>query len=128
MGNNTSVNTIFSLTDGTTNNTIRAVYSTTNNLSRSIITTNSVSQINIDGFSRNIGLRSNLALAFKRNACAACYDGNNTIEDNSSIIPLNVGNLFIGSHLSNDYLNGYIHKISFYPYRLQNSQLESLTT
>jgi hypothetical protein len=87
---------------------------------------------NVDGFSKSFSrpaenqLFSN-ALGYKINDCASSLDGGNTVNDSSVQIPT-VDRMFIGSRdSSTNFLNGHISRITYYPRRLSNAELETLT-
>jgi hypothetical protein len=66
------------------------------------------------------------ALGYKINDCASSLDGSNPVNDNSVQIPT-VDRMFIGSRLGTDFLNGHIARLTYYPKRLTNAQLQILT-
>ncbi|AIX24083.1 tail protein [Synechococcus phage ACG-2014j] len=66
------------------------------------------------------------ALGYKINDCASSLDGSNPVNDNSVQIPT-VDRMFIGSRLGTDFLNGHIARLTYYPKRLTNAQLQTLT-
>jgi hypothetical protein len=69
-----------------------------------------------------------IAVAYKTNDVIAAYSGTISANDTSAILPV-VDRLFIGASGAgnNRYINGPISKISFYPARLTNTQLQALT-
>ena len=66
------------------------------------------------------------AIAYKINDFAASDRGLLSWTDTSGTIPT-VNKLGIGNQKSDLYLNGYIQRISYYPVRLANAQLQALT-
>lgn len=67
------------------------------------------------------------AYAYKQNDFVGCAQGGTVITDTSGIQPI-VNKLQIGGRRYNAYLNGHISKLSYYPKRLTNSELQALTT
>jgi hypothetical protein len=69
-----------------------------------------------------------IATSFAFNDFASSRNGATPITDNSGVIPL-VYRLVIGNDNSTtSYLNGTIKKLSYYPQRLTNTQLQALTS
>jgi hypothetical protein len=70
----------------------------------------------------------NLAGAYKVNDFAASYNGANAVTDSAGTLPT-VTLLRIGQNrAAGNPLNGCIRKIAYYPMRVTNTQLQSLTT
>ena len=69
-----------------------------------------------------------LVVAYKVNDFAATVSGNSPVTDTSGIIPV-VDRMYIGAGATGTGgLNSTIRKISFYPQRLSNAQLQALTS
>lgn len=72
---------------------------------------------------------SKIAFAYKVNDFAASGNGSSVSTDTSGTLPV-VDRLFIGSRVDFNpavIANGHIRKLSFYPQRLTNAQLQALT-
>lgn len=68
------------------------------------------------------------ALSYKSNDCAGSSNGAAVVTDSDVVIPGAQSFLRIGSNVSGSaFLNGYIRRLSYYPKRLTNEQLQTLT-
>ena len=67
------------------------------------------------------------AYAYKENDFVGCANGGTVLTDTSGVQPI-VNKLQIGGRLYGAFLNGHISKLSYYPKRLTNSELQALTT
>lgn len=67
-----------------------------------------------------------IALAYAANNFAVSVNGNTALTDTSGSLPT-VNQLAIGHVISSNYLNGHIRSIRYYPARLSNATLQSLT-
>jgi hypothetical protein len=68
-----------------------------------------------------------LAGAYRVDDFAACRSGDSVVTDTSGTVPLSVSRMQIGARNAPTYWNGTIRKISYYPQRLSNTQLQALT-
>ena len=66
------------------------------------------------------------AFAYKANDFAISNDGLSVQTDTSGTIPT-VDRMFIGKDVGSSYLNGTIRRLTYYPARLVNAQLQALT-
>ena len=69
--------------------------------------------------------------SYKINDFAMSNNGSSASIDSSGLVPTNISTLTIGSTLageSNGRLNGHIAKLAYYPKRLSNAELQSITT
>jgi hypothetical protein len=80
------------------------------------------------------GTTYKVSSAFKANDFASSTNGAAVVTDTSGTVPSTIGTLLIGNGwnnggatAANEYLNGTIRKIAFYPTRLSNAQLQALT-
>lgn len=102
----------------------------TNAVSATVIT-GGVSQANLaPGTQQNIV--GNAAFAYKANDFAASLNGAAVVTDTSGTVPtptsMSIGSLNSGWTSAGNYTNGWIRKIAYYPTRLSNTILQSLTT
>jgi hypothetical protein len=118
---------VYSITDGTLTNEIRQTWGGNNNRFLEI-TTNSVSQSSLSFSSAYInGVFVKTAHAYKFNDIAASVDSATVATDTSAIIPA-VNQMQVGARVTNiTSNNSTIKKLAFYPKRLTNAQLQSLT-
>lgn len=116
----------YSVSDGTNNN--RWFVYINSVTVRHLIITGGVSQTNISvgAYAENAIYTS--AFALKLNTVQAAVNGVLGIEDTTATLPA-VDRLYIGSGPAgaSNYLNGHIRSIVYYPYRLTNAQIQSLT-
>jgi hypothetical protein len=83
-------------------------------------------------FQSNISVDSNKnaysqAVAYKLNDIAISVDGATTLTDATANIPV-ANRLCVGSRMLEAHLNGTIAKLAYYPKRLSNTELQSITT
>lgn len=67
-----------------------------------------------------------LALAYATNDFAMSGNGGTVVFGSSGNIPTGINSMVIGNQTN--YLNGYIRRITYYPVRLTNTQLQTITT
>jgi hypothetical protein len=119
---------IAAIDDGTSNNRIGVGY-IVSSVGGVFIRNNNVGQVEIYPLV-NTNPRTG-SLAYKLNDAATSYNGGTVLTDPSVSIPtvtkMQIGDF--GTSLNTIYnLNGYISRLSYYPKRLPNSQLISLTS
>lgn len=118
-------NHYFSVSDGGTSNTIRALDI---NGTRAIISTGGVTQLDSTvGAEPTSAVK--FALAFATNNAVFCVNGVLGTADTSVTLPV-VNALAIGARgdfSSTSYANGHIRSIKYFPVRLSNAQLQALT-
>lgn len=74
-----------------------------------------------------LGVRN--AIAYKNKDCAAAFNGVSTSTNTSTDVYAAMNQLQIGHYAGlQNQLNGTIAKLSYYPYRLTNAQLQALTS
>ena len=112
------------ISDGTNNNRILMA----NSLSYLLLTdsagTRSVNRIGpvADG---NYHKKS---YGFKKDDFSVCYDGSLSLDSIDGEMPLKVDAIYFHDPAgSDDYINGHIKKLAYYPQRLTNEQLQNLT-
>jgi hypothetical protein len=138
---NQAEGTFFAHAGSTLTGTTRRIYSASagsfaNSISLSFSTTsNAAAQIWVGAaIQANIGINvsssvTNVlhAFAYKTNDIAATANAASATTDTSAILP--VTNQFgIGSEASATFLNGHIRKLSYYPLRVTDAQLQALTS
>jgi hypothetical protein len=113
------------LNDGTASNYIALFnHASTYGWAQSIAGT----QAGIAGISTSANTDYRLAFGYKVNDFAFCSNGGSVGTDVSGSVP-NVNQMTIGYRLENQSFsyNGHIKKITYYPYRISNTQLQALT-
>ncbi len=68
-----------------------------------------------------------IATAYKENSCAAVVNGGAVATDSLASMPTGITTLAIGSRTSQNFLNGHMRRLMYFPRRLSNSELQSLT-
>ena len=67
-----------------------------------------------------------LTLAYKANDFAASGNGGTVVTDATGTVPTGMSQVFLGG--PSGVLNGYIRRITYYPVRLTNANLQAITT
>jgi hypothetical protein len=118
----------YSLDNGTANETIVNA-SATLAVDRVISSAGGVSQANFGNFTFVAGQVVKRAVAVKLNDAATTANGLAVATDNIYIMPVPT-QLTIGGagYFISSRINGHIRKVSYYPSRLANAQLQALTT
>jgi hypothetical protein len=68
-----------------------------------------------------------IAASYKTNDCAMSTNGATVATNTTAVIPTDVVKLYIGG-FTNSEQNGHISKLAYYPKRLSNAELQSITT
>jgi hypothetical protein len=118
------VRTIFSLNDNSANEAITLRTDGTNPLFT--VTDGGSDVANIDAGTVASNVVYKFAGAYAANDFAASINGGAAVTDTSGALPT-LDRATIGSLAGSNYLNGHIRRISFYPRRLSNEQLQALT-
>ena len=113
-----------SLNDGTTANRILSYIATST--PAGLVTASSANVAAFAVSAVTSGALVTQALAFKTNDFAYSANGGAVVTDTSGVLPV-VNRLDIGQYTTG-FLNGAIKRISYYPKRLSNTQLQSLTS
>jgi hypothetical protein len=119
-----------SINDGTSNNAIQIVVSTSGGGSLvGEIRTNAIGQMfQPSPIGITAGQNYKIAVAYAENDAAVSRDGTTPGTDSSVVVP-SVSNLVIGAGTSSfAFLNGHIKSIRYWPRRLTNTQLQELTS
>jgi hypothetical protein len=122
---------MLSISDNTTSNRIRMVWTTSNGRAiNTEIVTSGTFQGSVPSSVSTIttGQQYKLSFAYNTNDLAGSRDGGAVGTDTSALIPV-VDRMFIGAGPTGafEYFGGHIRTISFYPKRLADSQLQALT-
>lgn len=90
-----------------------------------------VGQADIGGVASRIAINTVVKQAFaaKLNDFALSVNGSAVFTDTAGIFPSTVNRMSIGSsYVAANFFNGYIRRITYYPRRLSNTELQTLTT
>ena len=121
---------VFALSNTSGSDLARFLINPTNTTTVSVIT--SSSGVALTGWSGSISPNTaeTIALAIKQDSFAASLSGASTQTDASGNMPAKADLLAIGTqtNLGNNYLNGHIKSIKYYPRRLSDAQLVELTS
>lgn len=118
---------LFSTDDGTTNNRIINFFSNPTTPSFRVIS-GGVDQANISSGAISLQSTFKLASAYKVNDFAASLNGAAAVVDTSGTIPSGQTTARLGSNVvTAGLINGYLQRITYYPRRLTNSELQALT-
>lgn len=121
---------VFSLSNTSGTDLTRFLINPTNTTTVAVITAGS--GVALTGWSGSISENTTetVAVAIKKDSFAASLSGAATQEDTSGNMPAASNLLTIGtqSNLANNFLNGHIKSIQYYPVRLANAQLQEITS
>jgi len=108
--------------DGTANNAIDLYYDAASNSSTYEIRTGGITQAAIYGGGGTLNAVTKAAAAYKVNDAVVYYGGSLQGTDTSLTVPSGINQVRIGNALT-----GYILRITYYPTRLSNAQLQAIT-
>jgi hypothetical protein len=118
---------LFSTDDGTTNNRIINFFSNPTTPAFRVIS-GGVDQANISSGVISLQSTFKLASAYKVNDFAASLNGAAAVVDTSGTIPSGQTTARLGSNVvTAGLINGYLQRITYYPRRLTNAELQTLT-
>jgi len=93
-----------------------------------IVRVSSVTQADLaQGSSYTVNVPAKIAFAYKQDDFAASVNGNAALIDTSGTIP-SVTRMDLGATAYQNPINGHIRSISYYPTRLANATLQSITS
>jgi hypothetical protein len=115
---------VFTISDGTTNNQHRILYRGTGATQSATVTNNTIAADLTPTGVLSANAVAKIAYGYKTDDFAASGNGSAAVTDTGGTLPV-VNQTSIG--LQTNYLNGTIKKLSFYPVRLSNDQLQALT-
>lgn len=115
--------TAIAITDGTTNNAIVLKNSISNGAYVFQMISGGAVQVQMNTAGN---ANSKLAYAYKLNNCAGSVDAGAPTTDNTATIPT-VDRIFFGSGYGSVGLNGIIKRVSYWPQRLTNAELQAFS-
>lgn len=114
------------LSDGTTNNRVQIQRTASNNFQDFVVSGSATqSSVSVSGVTANVSVK--VASAYQVNSFQMAANATLGTEDTSGTVPV-VDRLELGSRASSSFLNGHIRKVSYYPLRVTNAQLQALTS
>lgn len=116
--------TMAAINDGTSNESIRLRSIGTNPYLT--VTDGGVDQADIDAGTIAANTSYKLAGAYKANDFAACISAGTVQTDTSGTLPT-VTQMMLGTSAAANYLNGHLQRLVYYPSRLTNAQLQTIT-
>jgi hypothetical protein len=123
---NPNIRTAFNISDGTSNNRLQ-IYNISGNVG-SFIAAGGASQAALDTFSPvPVDVFRTVSLAYASNDAIQAVNGSLSSNDTSVIVPV-VNAAYIGSEPASARLNGHLRRITYYPRRLANTELQGITS
>jgi hypothetical protein len=116
--------TVADINDGTGNESIRLGSVGTDPYFT--VTDGGVDQATIDAGSIASSTSYKFAAAYKANDFAACIGGGTVQVDTSGTLPT-VNQVLLGTSAASNNLNGHLQRITYYPSKLTNAELQALT-
>ena len=86
-----------------------------------------VTQVGLSSITYTAGNVAKMAAAYAANDFALSTNGGAVLTDTSGTVP-SVTALNLGNQLGGNFLNGYLRRVTYYPIRLSNAQLQTITT
>lgn len=119
---------LFSTDDGTTSNRVITYFNAANSPAFQVVS-GGVNQANFAAGSIAQNATFRLAAAYQLNNFAASLNGAATVTDTSGTVPTGQTTARLGANVSGaTVINGYIRRITYYPRRLSNNELQAITT
>lgn len=117
----------YQFNDGTNNNVIQITRNNGSGAARMSVVSGSVSQAAADATAWTLNATTKAALAYATNNFAIVANGGAVTTDTSGTVPT-VTNLLLGSQVGGvAQLNGWVRRITYYPRRLSNAELQAIT-
>ena len=117
----------FQFNDGTNSNVIQVTRNPSSAKARMSVVVGGVAQAADDATTWTLNTNTKVALAYAVNDFAIVANGGAATTDTSGTLPT-VTSLLLGSQSGTvSFLNGYLRRITYYPRRLANADLQSLT-
>ena len=119
--------TATSFNNGTTNNRINPAYlNDAINALDYFVSDGGVTQVGLSSITYTAGNVAKMAAAYATNDFALSTNGGAVLTDTSGTVP-SVTAFNLGNQLGGNYINGYLRRITYYPRRLTNAELQALT-
>jgi hypothetical protein len=109
--------------DGTANERMNFYSSTTD--PKFTVVDGGVTQADLDGGTISINTETKAALGYAANNFAIASDTNAAVTDTSGTLPT-VTQLLLGNDQANNYQNGIIRRLTYWPIRLSNTSLQTI--
>lgn len=120
-------NRLFSINDGTANNTIECMKSNGVNAQFfSYVSVAAAGQAILYSSAITANTTSKIAMAYKLNNFAAATNGATLVTDTSGTLPT-VDRLAIGNAVSTNQMNGHMQKLFYYPQRVINAEVTAFS-
>jgi hypothetical protein len=117
----------FQFNDSTNNNVIQITRNNSSGNARMSVVAGGVAQAAADATAWTLNATTKAALAYATNDFAIVANGGLATTDTSGTVPT-VSNLLLGSQaLGASFINGYLRRITYYPRRLSNAELQAIT-
>jgi hypothetical protein len=118
----------FQFNDGTNSNVIQVTRNPSSAKARMSVVVGGVAQAADDATTWTLNTNTKVALAYAVNNFAIVANGGAATTDTSGTLPT-VTSLLLGSQSGTvSFLNGYLRRVVFYPRRLANADLQTITT
>jgi hypothetical protein len=113
------------LSDGTTSNRVQIQRTASNNFQDFVVSGSATqSSVSVSGVAANVSAK--VASTYQVNSFQMAANATLGTEDTSGTVPV-VDRLELGSRASSSFLNGTIRKVSYYPIRCTDAQLQAIT-
>jgi hypothetical protein len=93
-----------------------------------VVTSAGVAQASINNSAISANTTAKTAGAYAVNDFAIATNAGTVATDASGALPVGLSKLDLGGFLSGTFLNGHLRRITYYPRRLTNAELQTLTT
>ena len=90
------------------------------------VVTNNVTQVDTVSSADYSTSAAKLAMVYKANDVASTFNGEAVQTDTSVTVPVTLNTVYLGRD-ANQYFNGHISRLAYYPKRLTNTELQALT-
>jgi hypothetical protein len=119
----------FALSDGTLSNAIQITRNNSSGNARMSVTSGGVAQAAADATAWTLNATTKAALAYAANDFAIVANGGAATTDTSGTVPtVDRLRLAVAADAIGGFLNGYLRRIVYYPRRLSNAELQSITS
>jgi hypothetical protein len=121
-------NRVYAISDGTNNNSMQLIVDKQFNTNGTQVKVGGAEQAFINAGTPTNNAVVDIAFAYATNDFAQSRNGSTVGTDTSGSVPI-VNKLNLGTDaVSNTQLNGHIYRFAYYPRRLANSELTSITS